>query len=94
LKSPSNPGPYPFLNNCQWAHVKHQELVAGMYDWPKGKGDGRLLTEKIKDALDPNGIFSEGKMGIWRETEKRRRKNKGVIPGQTQNETNGVNGYA
>jgi len=71
------------------AHVKHQELVAGMYDWPEGKGHGRLLSEKIKDALDPNGIFSEGKMGIWSE---KRRKFKGVIPGEVANGTNGVNG--
>lgn len=71
------------------AHVKHQELVAGMYDWPEGKGHGRLLSEKIKDALDPNGIFSEGKMGIWSE---KRRKCKGVIPGETVNRTNGMNG--
>lgn len=68
------------------AHVKHQELVAGMYDWPEGKGHGRLFAEKIKDALDPNGIFSEGKMGIW--SKNRRAQYKGVIPGQ---ETNGVN---
>jgi len=72
------------------AHVKHQELVAGMYDWPEGKGHGRLLAEKIKDALDPNGIFSEGKMGIW--SEGRRGKYKGVFPGETTNGTNVVNG--
>lgn len=70
------------------AHVKHQELVAGQYDWPEGKGHGRLLAEKIKDAVDPNGIFSEGKMGIW--SKNRRDKFKGVIPGQ---EANGVNGH-
>ena len=69
------------------AHVKHQELVAGMYDWPQGKGHGRLFAEKIKDALDPNGIFSEGKMGIW--SKNRRAQYKNVIPGQI---TNGVNG--
>lgn len=71
------------------AHVKHQELVAGMYDWPEGQGHGRLLAEKIKDALDPNGIFSEGKMGIW--SAKRRGQYKGIIPGQSANGTNGVN---
>jgi len=70
------------------AHVKHQELVASMYDWPEGKGHGRLLAEKIKDAVDPNGIFSEGKMGIW--SKNRRDKFKGVFPGQ---EVNGVNGH-
>ena len=70
------------------AHVKHQELVAGMYDWPEGKGHGRLFAEKIKDAVDPNGIFSEGKMGIW--SKNRRAQYKGVIPGQ---QANGVNGH-
>jgi hypothetical protein len=59
-----------------------------MYDWPEGKGHGRLLAEKIKDAVDPNGIFSEGKMGIW--SKNRRDKFKGVFPGQ---EVNGVNGH-
>jgi 4-cresol dehydrogenase (hydroxylating) flavoprotein subunit len=72
------------------AHVKHQELVAGMYDWPQGKGAGRLLSEKIKDALDPNGIFSEGKMGIW--SKNRRAEYKDVIPGEIAKEVNGTNG--
>ena len=71
-------------------HVKHHELVAGMYNWPEGKSHGRLMAEKLKDALDPNGIFSEGKMGIWSST--RRAKYKGVIPGQATNGVNGTNG--
>lgn len=74
------------------AHVKHQELVAGAYDWPEGRGHGRLLSEKIKDALDPKGIFSEGKMGIW--SQKRRGQYKDVIPGRAANGTNGVDGHA
>jgi 4-cresol dehydrogenase (hydroxylating) flavoprotein subunit len=72
------------------AHVKHQELVAGMYDWPEGKAHGRLFSEKLKDALDPNGIFSEGKNGIW--SQNRRAQNKDVIPGETSNGVNGANG--
>ncbi len=44
-------------------HVSMMDLVAGQF----GFNDHALLrtTEKIKDVLDPNGILSPGKSGIW-----------------------------
>ncbi|KAL1850330.1 hypothetical protein Plec18167_007431 [Paecilomyces lecythidis] len=45
------------------AHVEHMDLVAKRYDF--GGGALMRLNEKIKDTLDPNGILSPGKQGIW-----------------------------
>ena len=44
-------------------HLDYMDLVASTYDW----NDGALLrlNERIKDALDPNGIVAPGKSGIW-----------------------------
>ena len=39
------------------------DLVADSYDW--GGGALKKLNEKVKDALDPNGILAPGKSGIW-----------------------------
>jgi 4-cresol dehydrogenase (hydroxylating) len=39
------------------------DLVAETYDW--GGGALRKLNEKVKNALDPNGILAPGKSGIW-----------------------------
>jgi hypothetical protein len=37
--------------------------VAGTYDW---NGGALLkLNQKVKDALDPNGVLAPGKSGIW-----------------------------
>jgi 4-cresol dehydrogenase (hydroxylating) len=45
------------------AHVEHMDLVADQYDF---NGHSLMrLNEKIKDTLDPNGILSPGKQGIW-----------------------------
>ncbi|KAK2736472.1 hypothetical protein FQN55_001649 [Onygenales sp. PD_40] len=45
------------------AHVEHMDLVAQQYDY-RG-GSLMKLNELIKDTLDPNGILSPGKQGIW-----------------------------
>jgi len=45
------------------AHVHYMDLAQAQYDF----GDHAYLrfVEKIKDAVDPAGIFSPGKQGIW-----------------------------
>lgn len=45
------------------AHVDYMDLVADQYDY-NGQSLMRL-NERIKDALDPRGILSPGKQGIW-----------------------------
>lgn len=47
------------------AHIDYMDLVAEQYDF--NGGSLMKLNERIKDALDPNGILSPGKQGIWPE---------------------------
>ncbi|KAI0593941.1 hypothetical protein F4775DRAFT_606945 [Biscogniauxia sp. FL1348] len=44
-------------------HLALMDQVAGTYNW----NDGALMkfNEKLKDALDPNGILAPGRCGIW-----------------------------
>jgi 4-cresol dehydrogenase (hydroxylating) len=44
-------------------NIQHMDLVADQFDW--GDHAQRRLNEKLKDLLDPNGILSPGKQGIW-----------------------------
>lgn len=45
------------------AHVAIMDLIAEQYGW--GDHAARRLQQTIKDAVDPGGILSPGKQGIW-----------------------------
>jgi 4-cresol dehydrogenase (hydroxylating) len=51
-------GKVPYRTN-----IHHMDLVAAQLDF--NDGIQRRVNERLKDALDPNGILSPGKQGIW-----------------------------
>ncbi|KAH9903843.1 glycolate oxidase [Xylariomycetidae sp. FL2044] len=45
------------------AHINHMDKNAELFDF--NNHAYRRFVETLKDSLDPNGILSPGKMGIW-----------------------------
>jgi 4-cresol dehydrogenase (hydroxylating) len=45
------------------AHLDFMDLASEQYSF--NNHAYRRFVETIKDAVDPNGIFSPGKQGIW-----------------------------
>ncbi|KAF2205675.1 FAD-linked oxidase-like protein [Delitschia confertaspora ATCC 74209] len=45
------------------SHINTMDMVAELYDFNGHAYRG--FVEKLKDAVDPNGILSPGKQGIW-----------------------------
>ena len=45
------------------AHIDNMDLTQGTYSF--GDHAYRRFVERIKDAVDPNGILAPGKQGIW-----------------------------
>ena len=45
------------------AHLDFMDLASEQYSW--GDHAYRRFCERLKDAVDPNGILSPGRHGIW-----------------------------
>jgi 4-cresol dehydrogenase (hydroxylating) len=45
------------------AHLDFMDLATDQYSW--GEHAYRRFVERIKDAVDPKGIISPGRHGIW-----------------------------
>ena len=45
------------------SHLSYMDEVAATYDF--NGGSLHRLNERMKDAIDPNGILAPGKQGIW-----------------------------
>ncbi|KAH9215938.1 glycolate oxidase [Leptodontidium sp. 2 PMI_412] len=58
-------------------HINFMDLNADSYDF--NNHAYRRFVEKIKNAVDPNGILSPGKQGIWPETYQEFRDPKGKL---------------
>ncbi|CAK7210032.1 hypothetical protein SBRCBS47491_000633 [Sporothrix bragantina] len=72
------------------AHVDYMDLVADQFDF--NGGSLRKLNERIKDVLDPNGILSPGKQGIWPAAYRVKTKEASTAATDGANGINGVNG--
>ena len=44
-------------------HLSYMDDVAESYDF--NRHALRRLNERVKDALDPNGVIAPGRNGIW-----------------------------
>ncbi|NWG52610.1 MAG: FAD-binding oxidoreductase [Hydrogenophilaceae bacterium] len=53
-------------------HIEYMDLVASTYDF--NRHALLRLNERVKDALDPNGVIAPGKSGIWPASRRRRRR--------------------